>query len=84
MPDTQSNIIIYNTLDGKAAVAHYAIDGKILLNQMQMAELFAISKQAISYHISNILKEGELESDSVVKVFLTTAKSVTKISYNND
>ena len=73
MPDTQSNIIIYNTLDGKAAVALYAVDGKIWLNQMQMAELFATSKQSISYHISNILKEGELKTDSVVKDFLTTA-----------
>lgn len=43
MPTTQSNIIIYNTLDGKAAVALYAVDGKIWLNQKQMAELFATS-----------------------------------------
>lgn len=84
MPDTPSNIIIYNTLDGKASMSLYAVDGKIWLNQMQMAELFATPKQAISYHISNILKEGELETDSVVKKTLTTAKYVTKISYSND
>ncbi|MDY6327532.1 MAG: virulence RhuM family protein [Bacteroidales bacterium] len=71
--DNQSNIIIYNTLDGKASVALYAKDGKIWLNQKQMAELFATSKQTISYHISNILKEKELEQNSVVKDFLTTA-----------
>lgn len=69
----QSNIIIYNTIDGKAAVALYAKDGRIWLNQKQMAELFATSKQTISYHISNILKEKELEQNSVVKDFLTTA-----------
>ena len=40
---------------------------------MQMAELFATSKQAIRHHIYNILKKGGLESDSVVKDFLTTA-----------
>ena len=73
MPNTQSNIIIYNTLDGKASVALYAVDGKIWLNQMQMAELFATSKQTISYHISNILKERELDNNSAVKDFLTTA-----------
>ena len=73
MPTQENDIIIYNTLDGKAAVALYAKDGKIWLNQMQMAELFATSKQSISYHISNILNEGELKSDSVVKDFLTTA-----------
>ena len=73
MSDTESNIIIYNTIDGKASVALYAKDGKIWLNQLQMAELFATSKQTISYHISNILKENELDSNSVVKDFLTTA-----------
>ena len=40
---------------------------------MQMAELFATSKQTISYHISNILKDNELKENSVVKDFLTTA-----------
>ena len=73
MPNTESNIIIYNSLDGKASVALYAKDGKIWLNQMQMAELFATSKQTISYHISNILKENELGENSVVKEYLTTA-----------
>lgn len=73
MPNEQSNIIIYNTIDGKASVALYAKDGKIWLNQMQMAELFATSKQTISYHIANILNEKELDKISVVKDFLTTA-----------
>ena len=71
--DEQQNIIIYRTADGRASVALYAKDGKIWLNQQQMAELFATSKQAISYHIANILKERELEELSVVKHFLTTA-----------
>ena len=73
MTESESNIIIYNTIDGKASVALYAKDGKIWLNQMQMAELFATSKQTVSYHINNILKESELEQNSVVKDFLTTA-----------
>ena len=48
--DEQQNIIIYRTADGRASVALYAKDGKIWLNQQQMAELFATSKQTISYH----------------------------------
>jgi len=71
--DEQQNIIIYRTSDGRASVALYAKDGKIWLNQQQMAELFATSKQAISYHIINILKEKELKENSVVKEYLTTA-----------
>ena len=51
----------------------FAKDGKIWLNQQQMAELFATSKQLISHHIINILKEKELEEISVVKQYLTTA-----------
>ena len=38
-----------------------------------MAELFATSKQLISHHIANILKEKELNKISVVKQYLTTA-----------
>ena len=73
MTNQPSNIIIYNTTDGKASVALYARDGKIWLNQQQMAELFGTSKQSISHHIINILKEKELDTDSVVKHYLTTA-----------
>ena len=69
----EENIIIYRTADGRASVALYAKDGKIWLNQQQMAELFATSKQTISYHIINILKEKELVEKSVVKEYLTTA-----------
>ena len=73
MMDDKQNIIIYRTADGRASVALYAKDGKIWLNQQQMAELFATSKQLISHHIANILKERELNEISVVKQYLTTA-----------
>lgn len=73
MTNSSANIIIYNTIDGKASVALYARDGKIWLNQQQMAELFGTSKQSISHHIINILKEKELDTNSVVKHYLTTA-----------
>lgn len=73
IPNEQSNIIIYNTIDGKAAVALYAKDGKIWLNQKQMAELFATSVPNINMHISNILKDGELGEESVIKDYLITA-----------
>ena len=49
----EQNIIIYRTADGRASVALFAKDGKIWLNQQQMAELFATSKP-------NILKDKEL------------------------
>ena len=69
----QQNLIIYNTLDGKVSVAMMARDGNVWMNQKQMAELFATSKQNVGQHIANILKENELESNSVVKNFFITA-----------
>ena len=68
-----NEIIIYNTEDGKTDVKLYSKDGVIWMNQQQMALLFDTSKPNISMHISNILKEKELDENSVVKDYLTTA-----------
>jgi hypothetical protein len=38
-----------------------------------LAELFDISKQNISLHVINILENKELNENSVVKDYLTTA-----------
>jgi hypothetical protein len=73
MENNKPNIIIYKTADGKASVALFARDGNVWMNQNQLAELFATSKQNISLHVINILKEGELHEYSVVKDYLTTA-----------
>ena len=74
----EQNIIIYNTSDGKTSVSLFAKDGNIWMNQNQLAELFDTSKPNISIHISNILKEGEIDIDSVVKDYLTTASDGKK------
>jgi len=68
-----SDLIIYNTSDGKSSIALYAKDGSVWLNQNQLAELFATSKQNIGQHISSILKDSELDANSVVKNYFTTA-----------
>lgn len=66
-------LVIYNSPDGKSSIALYAKDGSVWLNQTQIAELFATSKQNIGQHVSSILKESELDADSVVKNYFTTA-----------
>lgn len=73
MKNENKNIIIYNTSDGKSTVSLYAKDGMVWMNQNQLAELFDTSVPNVSMHISNILKEGELEHNSVIKDYLTTA-----------
>jgi len=45
----------------------------VWLTQAQMVNLFEATKQNISLHINNIFKEKELQVDSVVKEYLTTA-----------
>ena len=50
-----------------------ARDGQVWLSQKQLAELFDATKSGVSMHITNILEDGELLEDSVVKEYLTTA-----------
>jgi len=76
----KSNIIIYNTADGKASVSLLAKDGTAWMSQAQIAELFATSIPNISMHISNIFEEGELVQNSVVKDYLTTARDAKNYS----
>ena len=73
MNNPSQNIIIYNTVDGKTSVSLLAKSGTVWMNQMQIAELFATSIPNISMHITNIFKENELDKNSVVKDYLTTA-----------
>ena len=70
---TAQDIIIYKTNDNKVKIALYAKDGSIWLNQNQLADLFDTSKQSIGQHIINILNDNELNKNSVVKKFFTTA-----------
>ena len=71
--DYESGIIIYNTPDGRSKVALMTRDGNVWLNQQSIAELFGTSIPNISIHISNIFKDNELDKESVVKDYLTTA-----------
>lgn len=68
-----SELILYQTEDGTAEVRLRAEDGSVWLSQSEIADLFATTKQNVSLHASNILKEGELAEGSVVKESLTTA-----------
>src|SRR5664279_4873235 len=68
-----SELILYQTADGLSRVQLRAVDGSVWLSQLEIAELFATTKQNVSLHAVNVLKEGELLADAVVKDSLTTA-----------
>lgn len=70
---SEGELILYSTEDGTATIGLRAVDGTVWLTQLEMAELFDTSKQNVSLHINNILSEGELAAESVVKESLTTA-----------
>jgi len=66
-----SEIIIYQTEDGKTDIEVRLENEDLWLSQKQLAELFGVTKQNISLHIQNIFEEGELSPNSTVKNFLT-------------
>ena len=70
---SEGELILYTTDDGEAEIGLRAIDGTVWLTQAEMAELFATTKQNVSLHMNNILADGELPAESVVKESLITA-----------
>ena len=69
----QSELILYQAEDGKTKIEVRLLDDTVWLTQAQMAELFQTSVPNVSIHIRNLFEENELQQDSVVKEFLTTA-----------
>ena len=82
-----SEIIIYQTEDGYTKIDVKFEDETVWLTQAQLCELYQTSKSNISEHIKHIFEEEELDEESVVRKFRTTAadgKSYNTIHYNLD
>ena len=79
------NMIIYTTEDGLTKVETTFDGDTVWLSIDQMAELFQRDKSTISRHIKNIFTEGELQRDSVVAKFATTASDgkIYNVDYYN-
>ena len=73
MNKEKADMIIYTTEDGLTKVETTFDGDTVWLSIDQMAELFQRDKSTISRHIKNIFTEGELQRDSVVAKFATTA-----------
>ena len=85
--DNQGDIIIYQTEDGVTKIDVRFVDETVWLTQAQLVQLFQTSKANVSEHIKNIFAEGELDADSVVRKFRTTAadgKKYLVAHYNLD
>jgi len=68
-----SEIIIYESDYGKNSISVRVEGETVWLSQAQLVELFNSSKANVSEHIKHIFDEGELEQNSVVRKFRTTA-----------
>jgi len=89
VPDgrNRSEIIFYQTEDAKIRLQVRLEYETVWLTQKMMAELFQKDIRTISEHIRNILDEGELQADSVIRKFRITAedgKSYETNHYNLD
>lgn len=81
------NIILYQTEDGKSRIEVTLCNDTVWLTADQMAELFQRNKSTISRHIKNVFEDGELDPNSVVAFFATTASDNKKYKmayYNLD
>ena len=70
---SQQDIVLFRTDDEQIAVDVIFYAETVWLTQDQMAQLFGKAKSTISEHIKHIFEEGELQQDSVVRKFRTTA-----------
>lgn len=69
-----SELILYTTNDGQSRI-HLRSDGTtVWLNQLEIAELFGITKQNVSLHLKNIFEDKELDEPSTVKESLTVRR----------
>lgn len=71
--DKNNEIVLFETEDRSVSLPVTVENETVWLSQAQMVELFQTTKQNVSLHVRNCFKEGELEEESVVKEYLTTA-----------
>lgn len=85
--DEKNKIIIYTDDSGLTKIDIKLEDETLWLTQAQMCALYQTSKSNVSEHIKHIFDEGELQENSVVRKFRTTAadgKSYLTTYYNLD
>lgn len=85
--ENNSEIVLYQTEDGQTKIEVHLQNETVWLTQAQLVELFQKAKSTISEHISNVFAEGELDENSVVRKFRTTAadgKNYDTTLYNLD
>jgi hypothetical protein len=73
-PSGASEIILYQTEDGKIKIDTVIQDETIWLTQAKMAELFDVKRPAITKHLKNIFESGELDEQVVSSILEHTTR----------
>jgi len=68
-----SEMLLYQTENGRTRVQVRVLDETVWLNQRQLADLFQKDVRTVNEHIQNVFSEGELERNSVIRKFRITA-----------
>ena len=77
----ENNFFIYET-DNNVEVTAILEDENVWLTQEQIGKLYNKAKSTISEHIRNVFEENDLDKNSVVRNFRTTAKDGKTYSTN--
>ena len=71
MSENNTELIIYQTEDGRTKIDVHMENETVWLSLDQMAELFQRDKSTISRHIKNVFADGELLEEATVANFAT-------------
>ena len=71
--NSTAEFLVFTSQSGESTIEVRVQDDTVWLTQNLIAELFQTTKQNVSLHLKNIFQDGELDENSVVKDFLTTA-----------
>lgn len=83
----EDSIVVYRSADNAIQLEVQLAEETVWLTQQQMADLFGVQIPAISKHLANIFREGELTKDSVISILENTAtdgKRYRTMFYNLD
>ena len=83
----EAEFLFYSGPDGKQHIEVFYAGETVWLTQKRLAELFGVEVNTINYHLKEVFGSGELDEDSVIRKFRTTAadgKKYLTAFYNLD
>lgn len=69
----ENSIVVYRSEDNAIQLDVQLSGETVWLTQQQIAQLFGVGVPAISKHLANIFREGELNKSSVISILENTA-----------